>query len=253
MSTVPGSTDWPSVATRPSTDTRPSAMSRSAARREATPAEARTFWSRSGAISARDPVRPGRVRRRPDREPRPGRGRAGTGARPAGARAGARLGGALGLRRGLEHPRRDLRVERRQLLQAGDPEPLEELEVGPVQVRPPRRLRSAELDDEPAMEQGPDRVVRVDPADALDGGLRDGLAVGHDGERLERRRRKTARPRPDVAPDEAARLGSRGQLDPVARVHQPDPPTLRGSPRGRRGARRPSPGRRRRSRRSRAA
>ena len=40
---------------------------------------------------------------------------------------------------------------------------------------------------EPAMQQRADRVVGVDAADPLDGGLRDRLAIGDDRERLERR------------------------------------------------------------------
>ncbi len=68
----------------------------------------------------------------------------------------------------LYEPRSDVRVERRELLEAGEPEPLEELEVGPVEVRPARRLGPAELDDEPSVEERAERVVGVDPADPLD-------------------------------------------------------------------------------------
>ena len=80
----------------------------------------------------------------------------------------------------------------------------------------PGALGAAELDDEPAMEQRPERVVRVDAADPLDRRLRDRLAVGDDRERLERGRRQADRVGADVAGDQRAGLGRRDELDPVA-------------------------------------
>ena len=61
-----------------------------------------------------------------------------------------------------------------------------------------------------------DRVVGVDAADALDGGLRDRLAVGDDRERLERRRREADGVGADVARDQRAGLGRGRELDAVA-------------------------------------
>ena len=163
---------------------------------EATPDAARTFWRRSAAIS------------RALREAVVAGGRE--------QRVGDRLAALLG------EPRRDVAVERRQLVQAGQPEPLEELEPGAVQERPAGRLGSSELDDEPAMQQRPDRVVGIDAADALDRGLRDRLAIGDDGQRLERRRGQPDGVRADIAGDEGAALGGGGELDPVAVDEQAD-------------------------------
>ena len=115
----------------------------------------------------------------------------------------------------------------------------------------PGRVRAAQLDDEPPVEQRPDRVVRVDATDPLDRGLRHRLAVGDDRERLERRRREADGVRADVAGDERAGVRRRDQLDAVARQDEPDPAARAARPRGRRGARRPSRGRRRRGPRSR--
>src|SRR5204862_6526324 len=55
----------------------------------------------------------------------------------------------------LEQPRRQIDFERRQLVEAGQAEPLEELEARAVQERSSRCLRTPELDDETAMEQPP--------------------------------------------------------------------------------------------------
>ncbi len=68
----------------------------------------------------------------------------------------------------LGESRRDIDIERRQLLEAREPEALEEIEPGAVQERAARRRRAAELDDEPSVEQRADRVVGVDAADPLD-------------------------------------------------------------------------------------
>src|ERR1041385_1343773 len=111
-----GSTFWPIVAGLPSTRTRPAATSASDARREATPASARTFWMRSSGIV---------VEREQQRA--------------------ALLGEA----------RRDIRVERRELVEALEAEPFEELEGGAVQDRAAGRVRSRELHDEPAVQQAP--------------------------------------------------------------------------------------------------
>ena len=86
----------------------------------------------------------------------------------------------------------------------------------------PGRVGAAQLDDEAAMQQRADGVVGVDAADALDGRLRDGLAVGDDGQGLEAGRRQPDRVRADVAGDERAALGGRRQLDPVAIDDQAD-------------------------------
>ena len=135
----------------------------------ATPAAARTFWSRSAGIR---PRRRGR--------PIPSSNAVAPAVRLAGGRR----------HRLLREPRGDVDVERRQLLEARHPEPLEELEAGAVEERPAGRIGPAQLHDEPAVEQGADRVVRVDAADPLDRRLRHRLAVGDDRERLERRRRR---------------------------------------------------------------
>ena len=72
------------------------------------------------------------------------------------------------------------------------------------------------------MEQRPDRVVGVDAADPLDRRLRHWLAIGHDREGLERRRRQPDRVRADVAPDQGPGLGRRDQLDPLLGRDEPD-------------------------------
>ena len=142
-----GSTFSPRTAGRPSTVTRPAATSSSAPRRDATPAAARTLEMRSagtGQALAVDGGRRGRRRRR-----RPGRS----------------VAVAV---RSVDEPRGHVEVERRQVLEARHAEPLEELEARAVQDRAARRLGAALLDDEAAVEQRPDRVVRVDAADPLD-------------------------------------------------------------------------------------
>ena len=62
---------------------------------------------------------------------------------------------------------RDIEVERRHLVETGQPETLEELEPGAVQEGPARCGRPTELDDEAAVQERPDGVVGVDAADAL--------------------------------------------------------------------------------------
>ena len=165
----PGS---PSVATRPSTVTRPAAIRASARRREATPAAARTFCSRSGGI------RPGSASGAVAAASAVGVG-VGVGSAPSSASRAATSTSSGGRSSRLVSPNRSRNSK-------------------PVPYRNgrPARLGATELDDQPAMEQRPDRVVGVDAADALDGGLRDRLAVGDDRERLEgRRRERGSRPR----------------------------------------------------------
>ena len=194
-----GSTFCPIVAGLPSTRTRPAATSASAARRDATPAAARTFWIRSSGIGAQPPERAAEL----------GLGVASSSGRSSVA---ALLGQA----------RRHVGIERRQVVEALEPEPLQELERRAVQDRPARRRRAAQLHDEPPMQEAPQRVVRVDAADPLHGRARDGLAVGDDRERLEAGGREPDRVRADVASDERAGLRRGGQLDPVAGGQQPD-------------------------------
>ena len=189
--------------TLPSTVTRPVAISTSLARREATPGRGEDLLESLGRH--RLVARPVERRRGRGRRHRPGT-------------ADRHRFPAL-----LREPGGDVDVERRQLVEAGQPEPLEEFEPGAVQERPAGRVGPAELDDEPAMDQRPDRVVRVDAPDPLDRRLRDGLAVGDDRQRLERRRRQADGIGADVAGDERAALGRRGQLDPVAVDEQADP------------------------------
>ena len=72
------------------------------------------------------------------------------------------------------------------------------------------------------MEQAAHDVSGVHAADALDGAARDRLAVGHDGQRLERGRREPHGVRTEVAGDEPAALGRGAQHDLLARAHQAD-------------------------------
>ena len=109
-----------------------------------------------------------------------------------------------------------LRVERRQVVERGQAEALQELEAGAVEDRPAGRVGPALLDDEPAVEQAAHHVVRVDAADALDDAPRDRLAVGDDGQRLERGRRELEPLGAGVAGDDRARLRRRRELDAVA-------------------------------------
>ena len=95
---------------------------------DATPAAARTFWSRSAGISRRSGAGVGTVV-------------------AGGPSRRRRVGSVTALAALLGQPRRDVDVERRQLVEARQPEPLEELEAGAVQERPARRLGPAELDD----------------------------------------------------------------------------------------------------------
>src|SRR4029077_17692653 len=94
----------PSTPARPSPGTRPAATSASLARREATPAFARTFWIRSVGTSA------------------PERG--------AGLRVGGERLRSVRLAPFLGQARRDLDIERGQLVERREAEALEELEAG---------------------------------------------------------------------------------------------------------------------------
>src|SRR5260221_12100528 len=189
MIELSGSTRSPIVAVRPSIWTRPAATSASLARREATPAFARTFWIRSvGTVSV------------------------------LGGWIG--LGGSVGAFLGETSSHVD--IERRQLVERREPKSFEELEAGAVEDRPARRVRPAELRQEPSMEQAPERVVGIDAADPLDGGSRDRLAVGDDREGLEARRRQPDRVHADVSGAERACLGRGRKREPLARRDQPD-------------------------------
>src|ERR671931_2576426 len=122
----------------------------------------------------------------------------------------------------LRESGRDVRLERWQLLETGQPEPLEEVETGSVQERSTGGVGAPELDDEPPMKERPDGVVRVDAPDSLDGGACDGLAVRDDRERLEGRVRQAHGVRADVTGDQRAGLGRRRELHPVPGEHEPD-------------------------------
>ena len=171
---------------------------------------------------------------------------------PSPRSSGVKSGSVIGFPALLREPRRDVEVERRHLVEAGQPEALEEFEAGPVQERPAGRLGPAELDDEPAMQQRPHRVVGIDAADPLDGRLRHGLAVGHDRQRLERRRREPDGVGADVAGDERAAFRRRSRARPGRRRSAAGCRGRGARPRGRRAGRRRSPGPCRRGRRSRA-
>src|SRR5688500_7442316 len=131
-------------ATVPLTRTRPSAISSSARRRDATPARAMIFWSRSLTIG--------------------------------GLSQGRQLSGVA--------------RQRREILDRGQAEALEEGEARAEEHGAARSVAASDLDDEPPMHQGPNHVVRVDAADALDVPARARLAVCDDGKGLERRRRE---------------------------------------------------------------
>ncbi len=72
------------------------------------------------------------------------------------------------------------------------------------------------------MEQRANGVVRVDSPDALDRGASAGLAVGHDGQRLQRRHRQPRRIRTNVPSNESPCVRGSGQLDALARLHEPE-------------------------------
>src|SRR3990170_3578273 len=118
-----GSTCSPTVATRPSIRTRPAAISPSLARRDATPAAARIFWSRSSGIARA--VESERLLERVH-------GIALALAAPGSGRARSAARALLGETRG------DVGVKRRQVVERGQPEPLEEVEACPVEDRAAR-------------------------------------------------------------------------------------------------------------------
>ena len=135
MTTPPGSTGWPSVAGRPSTVTRPAAISRSAARREATPAAARTFWSRSGPSAGQADRDAGAVGGRPsprslERRPR--------------RRRRCRLG-RLG--RGLDEPGGDLGSSGGRSSRHVSPKRSRNSKPVPYRIGRPGALGAAQLDD----------------------------------------------------------------------------------------------------------
>jgi len=118
---------------------------------------------------------------------------------------------------------RDIEVQRRQVVERGQAEPLEELEAGAVQDRAAGRVRAALLGDQPSVQERPHRVVRVHAADPLDGGPGHRLAIGDDGKGLERRRREAHGVDADVPGHEGAGVWSRRELSAVAGEHQADP------------------------------
>ena len=73
-----------------------------------------------------------------------------------------------------------------QVVERADPDPLEEVAGGPVEVRA-GLVVLARLLDQPAGEQGAHHAVDVDAADRRDPGARDRLLVGDDRQGLQRR------------------------------------------------------------------
>ena len=124
----------------------------------------------------------------------------------------------------LRQALRGLGVERRQVVERGQPEAFQELEARAVEDGPARRVGAALLGDEAAMEQAAHDRVGVDAADPLDDAARDRLAVGDDGQRLERCRREPESLGAGVAGDDRTCLGGGRELDPVADREEPDAP-----------------------------
>src|SRR5688572_14028438 len=184
----PGATFWPMAARSPLTVMRPSRISASIARREATPAEARTFWMRSGtplgaALAA--PAPGFLVDRR-------GLVRFISGLRD---RRRCRRARAEPQQRGLELGRvLDFR-QRGQLVERLQVEIVEELRRGAEQRRAPRHFLDADLAHPAALDQRLDDVRRQRyAADLLDLAARDRLAIADQRQGLEQRAREARRP-----------------------------------------------------------
>ena len=86
----------------------------------------------------------------------------------------------------------------------------------------PRRVRPPELADESAVQEAAHDMARVDAADALDRPARHRLAVGDDGQRLQRRRREPHGVRAEVSGDEWPALGRCAEHDLLAGGDEPD-------------------------------
>src|SRR5688572_9711894 len=179
-----GSTRRPSVAVSPLTSTRPASIRASQARRDPSPACARTFWSRSPPGSSVNPGRslghgvPGRVDVAQRRLPLAGPGGGGAAApyrvEPD---AGAGRLGQPGLE--LLH---DARVgnevgQGRELFERLQPEPLEEQPARAVLDRMADALRPAELFDVAPVEQAAHDAVDVDTPHGRELGPGDRLLV----------------------------------------------------------------------------
>src|SRR4051794_40438280 len=129
---------------------------------------------------------------------------------------------ALWMRTSLNEALRRFCVERRQIVERRDAETLEEIEPGAVQDWSAGRIGTALLDHEPAVQQRPQHVVRVDAADALDRASRHWLSVGNDRQRLERRGRQLDALGSGVSRDQRAGFRRRDELHFVAGGHKPE-------------------------------
>ena len=193
MTALSGSTCIPSLAGLPSTVTRPLAIEHLA---RPTRRDARRGEDLLEALGGHQPVRARRSS---------GNSGSVTGSPPSSARRAATSASSGGSSSRLVSPNRSRNSK-------------------PVPYRNgrPGALDRPSSTTKPPVKQRPDRVVRVDAADALDRRLRHGLAVGDDRQRLERCRRQPDRVGADVARDERAAFGRGRELDPVAVDQQPD-------------------------------
>src|SRR5579864_5197759 len=78
------------------------------------------------------------------------------------------------------------RLGPRQRIEAAEAELLQELRRGAEERGPPDGRGAANLLRQPVLDQAGERAVAVDAADELDLRARDRLAIGDDGQRLER-------------------------------------------------------------------
>src|SRR6195952_4509141 len=156
-----------SLTTRPSTFTRPSLISSSALRREATPAAASTFCNRTPSSLPSSSSTPSLIR-------------------PVFFRwVERRLAFELSvIFEGINF--REQGAKGRKVLEAGQPEPFDEQLGGAVQQATGLGVLP-DFFDQAASDQSADDAVDVDAADAGNARPRDGLPVGDDGKRLQRR------------------------------------------------------------------
>src|SRR6476661_3420323 len=188
MASVSGFALSPSPATSPLTVTCPASIISSALRREAMPALARIFWSRSSLMGlglflplfqvGDLPQVPFLAVLSPGLDLVEARRQS---AHLDGARHGAGVAGAEGL---LEL------LERRQVFEAVEPEVDEELPRRAVEEGLADHLLAADDAHQPPLEQGLEHPRRADAAQLLDLGAGHRLPVGDDRQGLQRRHRE---------------------------------------------------------------
>ena len=113
-------------------------------------------------------------------------------------------------------------LQRGQVREVVEPEELEEVSGGAIQQRAPGLFLAAHHLDELTLAQRVERVARVHAADVIHLGTRHGLAIGHDGQRLDLRTRQAHRLGRHQLPHEGGVARSGAELIPTCDEIQAD-------------------------------